>query len=451
MPRWKRCRDAYEGEDAVKAAGETYLPKVDPTQDAAGYAAYKNRAPYYESVSRTVDGFVGAISRKDDQVQLPGKVAALLADLTADGVGLSEFKKKLCGETILLGRGGVLVEYDATKQRPYLTFYAAESILNWSDNWIVLLEEFFEPAADDEYSLTSVAQIRELVLEGGSYVVRLWRREAGKASGDFGVVETIVPVTFGQPMNRLPWFWLSPVGQSAAISKPPLLGLVNVSIHHYRMAADLAHGRHFTALPTLYITGAADDDKVVVGAGAVIKLSDVNSKVGYAEFTGAGLGSLEKGIEDAEQQMAVLGAAVFAGGKKGVEAAETARIRTSSENSLLMGVVSSVEESLKGALQYAADWVRESGDIMLHLNRDFIDEKIDPQTLVGMVQAYQAGAMSIETFLFNLDQANMLPPDTDLGTEAAKLSAAKAAANKVLVDAAKQPVAEPPANTPRDK
>ena len=241
------------------------------------------------------------------------------------------------------------------------------------------------------------------------------------------------PLNRGQPLKVLPWFWLSPVGCTSKVAKPPLLGLVNVSFAHYRSMAYLEHGRRFTAIPTLYVTGTNDDADIAVGGGAVIKLSDPHGKVGYAEFSGAGLSSLEKSVEDKEQQMAVLGAAVFAGGKKGVEAAETARIRTSAENSLLMGIVSSVEETYKAALKLAAEWAgAKKEDVTVHLNRDFIDEKIDPQTLQGMVQALQANAMSIETFTYCLDQASMLPPETNLSDEVSKLNKLRAA--KAIAD-----------------
>jgi len=433
LGRWQRCRDAYEGEDAVKAKGEYYLPKVDPTQEKTGYSAYLARAPYYEAVSRTVDGFVGAISRKEDSIELPGRLAVMISDATTDGTGLAEFKKLLSGEALLMGRGGVLVEWDTALARPYLAFYAAENILNWWDGGVVLSETVYASDASDPFKQVAVQQLRLARLEDGIYRVTLWRRQTGSSGNEWQIYEEIVPDRRAVPLQQLPWFWVSPVGRTAKIAKPPLLGLVNVSFHHYCEAADLAHGRHFTALPTLYVTGVTDESPIVVGAGAVIKLPDAQCKAGYAEFTGAGLGSLEKGLEQKEQQMAVLGAAVFAGGKKGVEAAETARIRTSAENSLLMGVVSSVEETLMAALTFARDWLGEAGEILLHLNRDFIDTKLDPQTLQGMVAAYQAGAMSLDAFLFCLDQADMLPPGTDLDGEAKKLAAAKAAAAALAV------------------
>lgn len=414
------------------------------------------RTSYYESVSRTVDGFVGAISRKEHVITLPARIDALKADATTDGTGVSEFVKKLTGETLLLGRGGVLVDFDEALGRPYFSFYAAESITNWSENHVVLHETVFEPDSADRFVQKEVPQIREVALVEGGCMVTLWRKtESSDIGSTWGIYKTIPPQRRGATLKALPWFWLSPVGMTAEVSKPPLLGLVNVSFSHYRSMADLEHGRHFTAMPTLYITGTSSTDDIEVGGGAVIKLTDAQGKVGYAEFTGQGLKSLEKAIEDKEQQMAVLGAAVFAGGKKGVEAAETARIRTSAENSLLMGIVSSVEESLLAALKFAAAWASaDDSGVTVHLNRDFIDEKIDPQTLVGMVQALQANAMSLEAFTYCLDQASMLPPDTNLDDEVAKLkklSAAKVVAGRVPANTDNQPPAEPEANPGGDK
>ena len=71
------CRDAYDGEAAVKARAEIYLPKVDKSQDGQEYDAYRRRASHFGVVGRTVDGFVGAVARKDSVMTLP----AVLADL----------------------------------------------------------------------------------------------------------------------------------------------------------------------------------------------------------------------------------------------------------------------------------------------------------------------------------------------------------------------------------
>jgi hypothetical protein len=427
LDRWKRCRDSYEGEDAVKGAGEVYLPKLSG-QDGREYGAYVKRALYYGAVGRSVDGFVGAIVRKPPSIKLPGKMDGFEKDTTASGIGLTEFIKKLSCEDLLAGRVGILVDFDEVAKRAYLLAYTAESITNWGKDFIVLKESAFVEDGADRFALKEIEQYRELLIDGGIYKVRVWRKKEKSAAGDaeeWTVFEELTPTKLGVSLAEIPFFWLSCFGQSDKVEKPPLLSLVDVALSHYRSSADLEHGRHFTALPTLYVTGVKDTTTPIhVGAQAAILLGDAASKVGYAEFSGQGLGSLEKALESKEHMMAVLGAAVFADQRKGVEAAETARIRTSGETSLLMGIVNSVEETLEAALRKAADWMNIPGDgIDIAINRDFVDTTLDPQTLAGLLKAYLSGACSLDTFLWNVRQGEMMDPDRTIEQEKAAIKA----------------------------
>lgn len=425
--RWQRCRDAYEGGDAVKARGKEYLPQLGG-QDGHEYEAYKTRALFYEAPARTIDGFVGAIARKPPDVSLPDKLKDLGDSVTSDGVGMLELIKKLASETLLIGRAGILVDYDEQSGNPYLSVYTAESITNWiGSTGVVLLETIYEPDGADPYKLNCVAQYRELAIIDGAYTVRIWRerKNSAGAGSEWTIHETRTPTIRGRPMPEIPFFWLTPRGCTPAIEKPPLLGMIDVALSHYRSSADLEHGRHFTGLPTLWASGLDDSAQICVGAATVLKLPDSAGRVGYAEFTGQGLGSLERALESKERMMAVLGAAVFGEQRKGVEAAETAKIRQSGETSLLMGVVSSVEEVLRHALTCAAGWAGAANGVSIDINRDFFDTAIDPQLLAGLVQAYQAGAITIDTFLHNLQQAEMLPTDRTIEQEKTALAAAK--------------------------
>lgn len=424
MARWKRCRDCYDGEDAVKSCGQMYLPKIDPSQSDAEYQAYKKRAPYYEAVARTVDGFVGAISRKPHQVRLPDVLMPLLANATADHMTLDDFIKRLSREILLMARGAIVVDMDNESQLPYLAFYPAEAILNWGDDWVTLAETIYTQDGKDPFVRQATTQIRHLYLKDNVYNVELWQTKPGPAgSAQWQVISHATPLQRGVALHKLPFFWVSSAGNSSSVAKPPLLGLINTSLSHYRSAADLEHGRHFTALPTLYLSGVANDDEPVsVGAGAVIKLADPTAKAGYAEFSGQGLQSLETALVTKEQQMAVLGASIIVAGPKGVEAAETARIRISGENSLLLGVVSTIEQALNAALVRAAQWVGcADTDVMLHLNRDFVDQPLDAQSITGLLGAVQAGKLSLEDFLFALQQSELLRPNIDINAEAQKL------------------------------
>ena len=69
---WQRARDVFAGEDAVKAAAEKYLPRLD-CQDDTEYRAYKNRASFFNASARTADGFVGLIFRRNPTFKLPDR------------------------------------------------------------------------------------------------------------------------------------------------------------------------------------------------------------------------------------------------------------------------------------------------------------------------------------------------------------------------------------------
>ena len=55
------------------------------------------------------------------------------------------------------------------------------------------------------------------------------------------------------------------------------------------------------------------------------------------------------------------------------------------------------------------------------INRDFIDATLDPQTLTALLKSYISGAISLDTFLFNLRQAEMMDPARSIKDEIASL------------------------------
>ena len=430
LNRWQRCRDCYEGEDAVKSRGTEYLPKPGGLTDKE-YKDYSQRALFYECVGRTIDGFVGAIARKPPVIEASEKLNDVIGDITLDGLSVEELIKQLCTEIILQGRGALLGDYDEKTQRAYLRLYPAEAITNWSEGSVVVNETVYEPDAEDAFKQNSITQYRHLTVVGGIYTVTIWRKIKNKDGLDeWAVYDTRVPTIKGKTFSEIPWFWLTPLGKTSRIERPPMLGLVSVSLSHFRNSADLEHGLHYTGLPTLCVAGDGfdADAKISVGSLSAIITSDSTAKVWYAEVKGDFKG-LENTMQGKEAKMAVLGASVFADEKKGVESEATARIRQSGQTSLLSGVVTAVEETLTAALQCVADWMGAAGKVSVTLNREFVDTKMDGPTLVGLVAAFQSGALTIEQFLYNLQQGDLLAPDTDIEEEAVAVAAAKKVAD----------------------
>jgi len=82
---WLRARNVLAGEDAVKAAGERYLPRLDSQTDDE-LAAYRRRASFFNATARTADGYIGLIFRRPPFVKLP-----------EDGGGMQSTSTGPCG------------------------------------------------------------------------------------------------------------------------------------------------------------------------------------------------------------------------------------------------------------------------------------------------------------------------------------------------------------------
>ena len=266
---WQRARNVIAGEDAVKAAGELYLPRLTAQSDD-DYNAYRTRASFFNATSRTADGYVGMVFRRSPFQRLPSPKSSIgkaLAGFSNDadmlGTSLYGYAKNVTTEVISVGRAGSLVDWEDTGEyRAYATMYAAESILNWRverihgrniptlivlsettqksfsqckaigrniPTLIVLSETVDAPASADasDFSTSSIEQIRVLRLVPLTHstprksarpteygcVVEIYRRQQKKArqsKAEWSLFETRTPLRRGKPLPLLPFVFHGP-------------------------------------------------------------------------------------------------------------------------------------------------------------------------------------------------------------------------------------------------
>ncbi len=408
--KWTRVRDSYLGSDAIKSKGEIYLPKLS-SQEKGEYDAYVMRSMYVNAIKNTVQGLVGAVMRINPVINAPDRIMELAQDITGTGVSLNDFISNMLSEQLLMGRQGVMI--DRTTERAYLSGYTTEQMTNWMEDVIVLKETYLQQDLNDNYSQSYEVQFRELLIdENGAFLVRLWKDNEG-----WSISQEIYPTKVGQALDMIPFVAISGNELNMNPTQPPLMSLVDTNLSMYRTSADLEHGRHFTALPTPYVTGIDGDSELRIGSGSAWILPDSSSKAGYLEFTGQGLQALEKAVEEKRSIMAGLGASLLQTQKNGVESAESLRLRQNSEASVLVGAVLSVQEGIAKALSIMAEWEGVSGDIEVELNTDFVDTKILPEELTALMGAWQSGAISHETFLHNMKKGEILPVEVTVEDE----------------------------------
>jgi len=198
-----------------------------------------------------------------------------------------------------------------------------------------------------------------------------------------------------------------------------MLDLIDVGIGHYRNSADYEHALYLTAQPTPVAIGNINEKQkpTAIGSGAFWILPE-GSQAQFLEFSGAGIEAQRQAMLDKEDRMASLGARMIHDGKNRNEASDTAKMRGKGEMSLLTNVVNMAEAGIERALRIAAEWVTgKPDDVEVKLNRDWIETKMDAQTLTALVKAWQSGGMSHQTLYENLQTGEIAPVDRTFDEE----------------------------------
>lgn len=469
LPQWQRCRDARAGSDAIKNKGVIYLPAPSGFQnDPLQYAAYKTRAMFYAATERTVEGMTGLVLRRDPVIEVPPEVEADMEDITLACQSFDSLLLEILDDCITVGRLGLLIEYPKaeedsvrpTTDRPYWTLYRAEQIVSWTVGKVldpdgvqrtgltrvVLLESVTVPDATDRFVNKTIAQARVLEILDGQYTVTLWQRrpdvtKPSLTSSDWVITTaTTAPVRKNQPLPAIPFVFIGSRHTKPVPDKPPLLDMVDVNLSHYRSSADLEHGRHWTALPTPWVTGYSGTTKLNIGSTVAWALANAEAKVGMLEFSGQGLGALEKALDQKEKTMAVLGSRLLEIQPGQRETAEVVRLRHAGDAATLTSITTAIDAGLTKAFQWHAYWLGHddafTADLVsVSLNKDFFETPMDAPTSLALLQAWQAGAISWKTYFYMLQQGEWMRPDATAEDEQAAIKA----------DAAMHPAPEPPA------
>lgn len=483
LAKWTRARHVLGGEDTVKAAGQEYLPKLEG-QEPAEYDAYVQRAQFFNATARTLDGFAGMIFRKPPVVKIPDAMKAFVDDCTMEGQSFAGYQKQVTAEVIGLARSGTLVEWNDAMGRAHLVRYNAEDIINWRMSRVngkvmlslVVLKERVHTAdaqavtsaggnnpadppeqslpisvantrgvtgpdngnaeaAGDEFTPTITEQLRVLRLVPVSeseawYEVECFQPDPNKKDV-WRSVGVLVPSRRGKALEEIPFVFHGPNANTPDVDKLPLDDIIVVNLSHYRSSADLEHGRHFTALPTAWVAGfeLEKGDTLRIGSTTAWISSNPNAKAEYLEFTGQGLKALETALTQKEAQMAVLGARMLEGQKREAETAEAMQTRQAGEVSVIVNIARSLGEAFTKILRIVAWWnapadqtLEDAGkDIIVEMNTDFVATKMDAPTILAIVKAWQAGAMTKDSMLYAFKQGELLRPDRSPEEELAAL------------------------------
>ena len=199
--------------------------------------------------------------------------------------------------------------------------------------------------------------------------------------------------------------------------EPQMLALANILLGWYRNSADLENGAHLTGVPQAVITGfhVKDGESLYVGQGNAWVSEETGASAFYLEFSGAGLGTIREMMVDKEKRAAVVAGRMLETQPTEAETFGAVKLRRAGERSALGTIADNASEALTRALRRWLQWVSTNYDgdaakaVTFTLSNDFDASMVEPGRITEWLSMLQSGAMSWETFAYNMRRAELYP------------------------------------------
>ncbi len=408
LERWALVREICAGGDhQVLGKYLPYLNRHDTSlENVARNLAYQERAVLYNATGRTRDGLLGLAFRRDPRGldTLPTRLGYLADDCDGAGVSLYQQSQATLKAVLETGRHGLYVDFSDGMGGPIIKAYRAEDIVNWRTEIVggkttVVLVVLLEHAEqDDGYETKEVPQWRELLLENGLFVVRVWQQPAeGKEPVQIG--EDMIPRSQGSRLDFIPFVFVGAQNNDTSIDEAPLYDLAYVNRAHYRNSADYEDSVFLVGQAQPWISGLTEEwrdhlekgGKTYTGSRAAMLLP-VGGAYGFAQALPNSMA--KEAMDQKEAQMIALGARL-------IEANQANRSATESDNdkeastSVLSMCAANVSEAYSTAIAYCARYLDiADAEVVYAINQDFARMNADAQVITALVGAWQSGAFA---------------------------------------------------------
>ena len=419
------CRTAFEGIEAMRAAGETYLPK-NPKENLKDYQLRLALTDFFPALQKAVHAYIGK-PFGSPIVVTDSPIEKFLDDVDLQGNDLDTWTR--CNLTCGLVDGDVfavaeyhkvapglnLAQERALGARPYLLHIPIETLIDFREEMVAGVKQivhfrYFEchHVPDGRWGSAEVRRIR--VLEPGQ--VEVWEEQTdadGKAiwvklddlSGPVSLQS--VPVAHYRPSMD---------------DEPPLTELAWLNIRHWQSKSEQNHILHAARVPLL----AADDDAredpqaaIEIGVkGLIVGFKNLH----YVEIEGKAIESGRQDILDTEARMRTVAGQVL---DDKVKTASESNLDSREGSSQLRAWVASYQDYLEQCLLLMSLWIREAKGGTVALDMDWEEAEVGADVLTALSNMRAKGQISQPVLFHNLQKAEIIPPDMTLEEEQARL------------------------------
>lgn len=433
-PRLGRANTLLGGTEAMKSAGQAYLP-LHPEETSRGWNDRLHNNVLFNFYEITLNQLAG--KPFDEPVALgtdiPEEILPHLEDVNLQGDNIDAFGYEWFRDGLRGAVSCVLVEYprsddvvvdeetgevrDRTRMddineglRPYWIQVPLERILHARTERVNGVETFTHVRIEETVTVQNgfvdeeVTQIR--VLEPG--LVQLWRKEDERKSNS-----PWVPVDeYETGLGFIPLVAFYTDREAPMQGRPILDDLTFMNIRHWQSMSDQIRALTIARFPMLLLKGLYENEQglVRVGPEQAIALPEGGDAT-WLESTGSAIQQGRDELTDLEERMAAYGAQVMR--KRPAVQTATARVLDTTEAmSVVQAAAVNFQSALEQAILYHAIWMGLTEGGTLKVRTDFTGiEDSSQQVLISLKEAQATRVISTRAYIDELKRRGALSED----------------------------------------
>jgi hypothetical protein len=439
-PRIKKCRDVYQGTEAIRNDAETYLPKFTGETDEL-YEARSTIAALFNGYSRTILASVGLLCEPEPVLgeDMPQPLVEMWENVTGEGMHGAVLTNHLATAAMVDGFTGLITEYprandpriDRSKAsaaatvaletgaeldaadvkalglRPYFILVKVDECLpvyetvNGRRTLVLFIRKETQAERKGRFGLETKTRYSVYELQKDGKVI--YERWTVASAGAQPVLDPDSR-TVMKNLKGIPWSPL-PAGDKLGENeyKPTLLDLADLNITHHRIATGILSLEETAFVPSLVRVGArANKDgeypPIETGSGNTIEAPATEGVPTPLYYLSPPVTVLEPGmksLENCKAEMGAMGASFLAPEPRAQETATAHRMDASAERATISTVSRRFKDCLESAFGFAGQFINEKAG-SVKVNQDFVGEGVDPALAAVMITAYQAGLFTWE-------------------------------------------------------
>lgn len=425
--KYAKVEALWGGTDAMREAGEVYLPK-EPAEALANYKARLARAVLFPAYTRTIKTSVGKAFAKPMNVKAPDMLMQLVDNADSAGTSLETFAKTLLEDAINYGITYLMVDYPVVDPNatladeramgafPYFVNIKPTSVCEAHVGYVdgvaqLIYFRFLETA--NEYTGTQqvvVEQAKEFILEDGVVTYNIYRKDKNNK-------EYLYDSNVLVGMDLIPILPVYGNKTSNFHGEPTLYDLAELNIAHWQTFSDYRGIVHAVSCPILVLKGVHDtvDDngvkqEVVISPNTAMRIP-AEGDVKWVEVTGGSITSAKEALADLEAKMAVCGLELTVPRATGAETATGRLLDAAESNSLLKSIAVDLEWSLYAAFCYAGMYIGvDATATEVQINTDYTVSLAGDMNTV--MELYREGLLTAQEVINEAKNRQMLGDST---------------------------------------